>query len=122
MAGEAKDRSDFSDFLFGFSPFMGPLFPFVPPTLLLQMWLPLALGTYREFLEYYRKALTEWKDEDVDQSLRLMGNDLLRTSLAAMKASREYRSKLAEFQLESIERYLKFLDKFPDTGDPKRPA
>ena len=119
MAGDRKDPPDYSGFPFppGFP--LSP-FPFVPPELWFQMWLPMVLGPYREFLEWYKQVIKEWNREDVDSSLRNLGNEVLWASLAAMKTSREIREKLTQLQLESIDHYLKIIDRFAGPGGHHR--
>jgi hypothetical protein len=119
MAGEPKDPHSHPGYpvLPGFP--LTPL-PFVPPDLWFQMWLPILLGPYREFLLWYRMAIAEWNKEKVDEPFRLLGNEFVRTSLAMLAASREVRSKLTQFQLESIDNYLKFLDGLAGAGEPPK--
>jgi hypothetical protein len=116
MAGDRKDPPDFPGL-----PFMLPGFPFsmlpvMPPDLWFQMWLHIVLGPYREFLEWYKQVLEEWNREDVDGSLRHLGNEVLYASLTALKTSREVRSKLTQLQIESIDNYLRILDRFASPG------
>jgi hypothetical protein len=123
MAGDRKDPPYPPEFPFmppGFPFFMGSPFPFVPPDLWVQTWLPMVLGYYRELLQWYKTMIEEWNKEKVDDSLRLMGNEFLRSSLASLQASREVRAKLTQFQIESLDSYVKFLDRLAGAaGQPK---
>jgi len=124
MAGDRKDP-DFPGFPFtfpGIPSFFGYPFPFVPPELWVQTWLHMVLGPYRDFLIWYKHAIEEWNREDVDSSLRHLSNELMYASLNALKTSREVRSKLTQFQLESIDHYLKILDRFAGSGEHHRPS
>jgi hypothetical protein len=80
------------------------------------MWLPLLLGPYRAFFEWYKALIKEWNDEHVDDALRLMGNEFLRSSLASLQASRDARAKLIQIQIKSINAYLQFLDNLAGPG------
>jgi hypothetical protein len=120
MAGEPNDPQNPPNVPFippGFPFALGYPFPFVPPDLWLQMWLPLTLAYYREFLQSYKMMIEGWNSEKVDESLRVMANELLRTGLAA----REIRSKLAKIQIESIDNYLKVLDRLAGSGGAPNP-
>jgi hypothetical protein len=119
MAGDRKDPPDFPGFPFVFPGFPSSLFPLVPLDLWFQMWLQM-FGPYREFLEWYKHVIKEWNSEDVDNSLRTLGNDLLSGSLAALRTSREVRAKLTQLQIESIDHYLRILDKFSGPGGHQR--
>jgi hypothetical protein len=120
MAGDPRNPHDYARFPF---PFPGPGFPFppFPFELWYQMWLQMWLWPYRDFLEWYKQVVAEWNREDVDNSLRHLGNELLWASLGALKTSREIREKLASIQTESLDNYLKFLDRFGGPGGHRPP-
>jgi hypothetical protein len=82
----------------------------------LQMWLPLLLGPYKVFLEWYKALIEEWSKDHVDDSLRLMSNEFLRSSLASLQVSRDVRAKLTQIQIKSIDSYLQLLDKLAGAG------
>src|SRR5512145_2143842 len=121
MAGDRKDYPDFPGFPYPFPGFPFSLFPPVPLDLWFQMWLHM-FWPYREFLDWYKQVITEWNREDVDNSFRHLGNELLHGSLAALKTSREVRAKLTQLQIESIDNYLKILDRFAGPGGHHRPS
>jgi hypothetical protein len=80
------------------------------------MWLPLLLGPYRAFLEWYKAMIEEWNQDHIDDAIRLMGNEFLRSSLASLQTSRVVRSKLTEIQIKSINSYLQILDNLAGSG------